>query len=91
MKRFDTNPQAVQELLNNNADAAVMDDLVAYGAVRKTGGLRVIVIKGIAKENYGIGVKKGNDQLLAKINRAIATLNKNGKLPALIKKYKSGK
>jgi ABC-type amino acid transport substrate-binding protein len=88
IKRFDANPQAVQELLNNNADAAVMDDLVAYSTIRKTTGLKVIEIKNIEKENYGIGVKKGNNRLLAKINQAIATLNKNGKLPALITKYK---
>ncbi|HEY8462585.1 MAG TPA: basic amino acid ABC transporter substrate-binding protein [Bacillota bacterium] len=90
VKRFDTNPQAVQELLNNNADAAVMDNLVAYNAVRKIRGLKVIEINA-EKENYGIGVRKDNQQLLNKINKAITTLQKNGKLPALIQKYKSGK
>jgi ABC-type amino acid transport substrate-binding protein len=90
VKRFDTNPQAVQELLNNNADAAIMDDLVAFNAVRKTTGLKVIELPNITKEDYGIGLRKGNDQLLSKINKAIATLQKNGKLPALVKKYKTG-
>jgi ABC-type amino acid transport substrate-binding protein len=91
MKRFDTNAQAVQELLNNNADAAVMDDLVAYTAVKKFAGLKVIPIKNAEKEDYGIGVKKGNDDLLAKLNKAIDTLQKNGKLAALVAKYKSAK
>ncbi|HBF36944.1 MAG TPA: basic amino acid ABC transporter substrate-binding protein [Firmicutes bacterium] len=91
MKRFDTNPQAIQELLNNNADASVMDDLVAFNAVKKTPGLKVIAIKGAEKEDYGIGVKKGNDALLAKLNKAIDTLQKNGKLAALVAKYKSAK
>ena len=80
MKRFDTNPQAIQELLNNNADAAVMDDLVAFSAIRKSKGLKVVEITKIEKEDYGIGIKKGNDELLNKINKAIATLKKNGKL-----------
>lgn len=89
MKRFDTNPQAVQELLNNNADAAIMDDLVAAIAIQNNKGkLKFIEIKNIEKELYGIGVKKGNDQLLQKINKAIDTLTKNGKLDALIKKYR---
>jgi polar amino acid transport system substrate-binding protein len=89
MKRFDTNPQAVQELLNNNADAAVMDDLVALIAIQNNKGkLKFIEIKDIEKELYGIGVKKGNDKLLQKINKAIDTLTKNGKLAALVKKYR---
>ncbi|HYH02339.1 MAG TPA: basic amino acid ABC transporter substrate-binding protein [Bacillota bacterium] len=91
VKRFDTNPQAVQELLNNNCDAAVMDDLVAYNAVRKTSGLKVIEIKNVQKEDYGIGIKKSNTQLLSKINKAITTLKQNGKLTALVNKYKTGK
>jgi polar amino acid transport system substrate-binding protein len=91
MKRFDTNPQAVQELLNNNADAAVMDDLVGFNAVKKSPGLKLIQIKNAEKEDYGIGVKKGNDALLAKLDKAIEMLQKNGKLAALVAKYKSAK
>lgn len=89
MKRFDTNPQAVQELLNNNADAAVMDDLVAFDSVKNSKGLKVVEIKKIEREDYGIGIKKGNDKLLKQINKAISALKKNGKLDALVNKYKS--
>lgn len=89
MKRFDTNPQAIQELLNNNADAAVMDDLVAYQAISKMSGLKVIEIEEADIENYGIGIKKGNEELLAQINQALATLKENGKLDELVEKYRS--
>ncbi len=91
MKRFDTNPQAIQELLNNNADAAVMDNLVAYDAVKNSKGLKAIDIEKIDKEDYGIGIRKDNGQLVAKINKAIEALKKNGKLDALIAKYKTAK
>lgn len=87
MKRFDTNPQAVQELLNNNADAAVMDDLVAIAAIKTASGLKMITIGDIEPENYGIGVRKDNTALLEKINKAIDALKKNGKLAALEKQY----
>ncbi len=90
MKRFDTNPQAVQELLNNNADAAVMDDLVASKAINKTTGLKMIEITDTQIENYGIGIKKENTELLEKINTALETLRNNGKLAELEQKYKSG-
>jgi ABC-type amino acid transport substrate-binding protein len=91
MKRFDTNPLALQELLNNNADAAVMDDLVAFNAIKKTKGLKVVEIPAAEKEDYGIGIKKGNEELLGKINAAIAKLQANGKLDQLITKYKTAK
>lgn len=91
VKRFDTNAQAIQELLNNGVYAAVMDDLVGFHAAKKFKGIKVIELKDAAKEDYGIGVKKGNDALLKKINAAIDTLKKNGKLDKLILKYKGGK
>ncbi|HEX7714449.1 MAG TPA: basic amino acid ABC transporter substrate-binding protein [Bacillota bacterium] len=87
MKRFDTNPQAIQELLNNNADAAVMDDLVAISAIKTASGLKMVTIEDIEPENYGIGIRKDNTALLAKINQAIDALKKNGKLAALEKQY----
>ena len=88
MKRFDTNPQAVQELLNNNADAVVMDDLVASEAVSKNPGLKMIDITDIETEYYGIGVKKEDTELLEKINAALEALKNNGKLDELTRKYK---
>lgn len=88
MKRFDTNPQAVQELLNNNANAAVMDDLVASEAISKNSGLKMIEITDAEVENYGIGVKKENTELLEKINTALEALKNNGKLAELTQKYK---
>lgn len=90
MKRFDTNPQAVQELLNNNADAAIMDDLVASKVVNKNPELKMIEIADAEVEYYGIGVKKENTELLEKINKALETLKNNGKLAELEQKYKSG-
>ena len=90
MKRFDTNPLAVQELLNNNADAVVMDDLVASKAINRNPGLKMIVINDIETEYYGIGVKKENTELLEKINQALETLKTSGKLTELTQKYKPG-
>ncbi len=88
MKRFDTNPQAVQELLNNNADAAVMDDLVASEAISRNPELKMVEITDIETEYYGIGVKKENTELLEKINEALEVLANNGKLAELTQKYK---
>ena len=88
MKRFDTNPLAVKEILGARADAVVMDDIAAYDTAKNNKELAVVEMPTLDKECYGIGVKKGNAILLSKINNAIGKLNKNGKLAALIQKYK---
>jgi polar amino acid transport system substrate-binding protein len=87
VKRFTDNPQAIQAVINKNVDASIMDDLAAYDAFRKTPGLKFVAIKNTEKEGYGIGIKKGNTALEEKINKAIQTLEQNGKLKALKAKY----
>lgn len=89
MKRFDNNPIAVQDLTNNNSDACVMDDLVAYDTIKNVSGLRIIEISDTIEEHYGIGIRKGNDAMLDKINGALTALKENGKLEELISSYKN--
>jgi polar amino acid transport system substrate-binding protein len=48
----------------------------------------MIEINDAEVENYGIGVKKENTELLEKINKALETLRNNGKLAELTQKYK---
>lgn len=38
-------------------------------------------------EGYGVGLRKGDDALKAKINDAIAAIRKNGTYDAITKKY----
>ena len=39
------------------------------------------------KENLGIGVQKGNKELLDKINKGLANLKKSGEFDKLLKKW----
>ncbi len=85
LKRYDTFVLALSDLLNGNIDAIVLDSPVAnrFAAIKPVKVVGIIV----TGEQYGIAVKKGNKELLDKINSAIKVLNETGKMAELIDKY----
>lgn len=85
LKRYDTFVLALSDLLNGNIDAIVLDSPVAnrFAALKPVKVVGIIV----TGEQYGIAVKKGNKELLDKINSAIKVLNETGKMAELIDKY----
>lgn len=85
--RFNSSPEALQEVLNGGADAAVVDDLVAIEFVTKNPDKAKVAVKKFTVEFYGIAIKKGNKALLADINKAIAALKKNGTYDKLHQKW----
>ena len=66
----------------------VVDSLLAKNVVGQGDYTDLAIVDSIelAAEYYAIGFKKGSD-LTAKVNEAIKTLNENGKLLELAKKY----
>lgn len=85
LRRYDTFVLALSDLLNGNIDAIVLDSPVAnrFAAIKPVKVVGIIV----TGEQYGIAVKKGNKELLDKINSAIKILNETGKMAELIDKY----
>ncbi|HBT38983.1 MAG: Amino acid ABC transporter substrate-binding protein, PAAT family [Thermotoga sp. 50_1627] len=85
LKRYDTFILALSDLLNGNIDAIVLDSPVAnrFAATKPVKVVGVIV----TGEQYGIAVRKGNKELLDKINQALKTLTETGKINELIDKY----
>jgi len=71
--------------LNGNIDAIVLDSPVAnrFAATKPVKVVGIIV----TGEQYGIAVRKGNKELLDKINQALKTLIETGKINELIDKY----
>jgi polar amino acid transport system substrate-binding protein len=85
LKRYDTFILALGDLLNGNIDAIVLDSPVANRfAATKPVKVAGIIVTG---EQYGIAVRKGNKELLDKINQALKTLIETGKINELIDKY----
>ncbi|AZR72041.1 hypothetical protein BBF96_00700 [Anoxybacter fermentans] len=91
IKKFNTTPEALQELRNGSADAAVVDLAVGELYVKEHPDAK-IVGKPFTVEYYGIAVKKGNEKLLKEVNKALATLKANGKYDEIYEKwFSSGK
>jgi polar amino acid transport system substrate-binding protein len=89
LKRFESMPLALLELQNGGADAAVGDNGVVLEYVKnnKDAGFETVVDTSFAKENYGFVVKKGNKELVDKINAGIKKIKESGKLDEINKKY----
>jgi polar amino acid transport system substrate-binding protein len=85
LKRYDTFVLALSDLLNGNIDAIVLDSPVA-NRFAATKPVRVVGII-TTGEQYGVAVRKGEKELLEKINNAIKVLNESGKMSELIDKY----
>ncbi|GFZ89938.1 basic amino acid ABC transporter substrate-binding protein [Compostibacillus humi] len=78
----ETMPLAISEMLNGNADAAVGDNSVVIDYVKNNPNVELEIIEDdyFEKEYYGLMVKKGNTELLEKLNEGIQKIKENGKL-----------
>jgi len=77
---------AIQDLKSGNIDAVVGDILVAEGVVAKNMDLG-IVGDPLNAEETAIIVAKGNDDLVAALNEAIAKIKENGKYDEIVSKW----
>ncbi len=80
VKRFESTPLALKELEAGGVDAVVADNGVVVNYVNNNPGAKFKTVsdKAFAPEQYGIAVKKGNTELLEKINKGIAAIKSDG-------------
>ena len=83
---YDNGLTAVQALLNGQVDCVVIDNAPAQEFVKANPGLKILDTE-YANEEYAIGVKKGNTQLLDAINGALAELKADGTVQSIVDKY----
>ncbi len=85
LKAYDDIALAFDDLVNNRSEAVVIDGPVAAQYLKnpKFQGKIKVVGEPMTSEYYGIVVKKGNKELLDKINAALKTLQANGTLDKL--------
>lgn len=79
--------EAVMALKSGRIDAIVMDTEVAKGFVQQNGDLRSLEEAYGAQEEYAFAVKKGNTELLNRINDTMARLRESGEIKDIINKY----
>jgi polar amino acid transport system substrate-binding protein len=86
--RFKTGAEAVSALKAGNVDCVIIDNEPAKSFVAANEGIHILEGNNeYAIEDYAICVKKGNSELLGKINTALAELKKDGTIDGIIEKY----
>jgi polar amino acid transport system substrate-binding protein len=89
IKRFESTPLALKELEAGGVDAVVADNGVVINYVTNNSGARFKTVTDAAfvPEHYGIPVKKGNAELLAKLNKGLAEIRADGTYDRIYAKY----
>lgn len=84
MKKFDA---CVLQLINGDVDAVIIDKPVGEAYLSKKPGKTKIVGKTMNAEAYALAVKKGNKELLEKLNKGLEAIKKSGEFDKLKKKW----
>jgi polar amino acid transport system substrate-binding protein len=89
IKRFESTPLALKELESGGVDAVVADNgvVIHYVANNPGGKFKTVADKEFAPEQYGIALKKGNAELLDKINKGLAAIRADGTYDQIYAKY----
>ncbi|MDF2857767.1 MAG: amino acid transporter substrate-binding protein [Neobacillus sp.] len=75
---FSDNVQALTDLKSGRLDAVVIDEIVINYYMTKEKETFKVLNESLTPEEYGIGVKKGNEELLKKLQKALDELSEDG-------------
>ncbi|MBT3067116.1 MULTISPECIES: basic amino acid ABC transporter substrate-binding protein [unclassified Rhodoferax] len=87
IRRFESTPVVISELVNNGLDAAMGDNGVIAFRVQEHKGLKTVADASFPKEYFGIVVKQGNKALLDKLNTGLAAVKADGSYAQIYKKW----
>jgi polar amino acid transport system substrate-binding protein len=89
IKRFESTPLALKELEAGGVDAVVADNgvVIHYVANNPGGKFKTVSDKEFVPEQYGIAVKKGNTELLDKLNKGLADIKADGTYDKIYAQY----
>jgi polar amino acid transport system substrate-binding protein len=78
IRRFDTTPLIISELVSGGVEAAIGDNGVIAYRVQEHKGLKTVNDPALAKDYFGIAVKKGNTALRDTLNKGLAAIIADG-------------
>jgi polar amino acid transport system substrate-binding protein len=89
IKRFESTPLALKELEAGGVDAVVADNGVVINYVTNNPDAKFKTVNDTAfvPEQYGFAVKKGDTELLAKLNKGLADIKADGTYEKIYAKY----
>lgn len=87
VSEFADNVLALSDLKNGRLDAVVVDEVVIKYYMAKEEGTYKLLEESLAPEEYGIGVKKGKEDLLNELQKALDELNSDGTSAKISEKW----
>jgi polar amino acid transport system substrate-binding protein len=87
LTEYKDNVLALSDLKIGRIDAVAIDQIVADYYMTLEMDTYKILDESLAPEEYGIGVKKGNDELLAQLQKALDELNEDGTAKEISEKW----
>jgi polar amino acid transport system substrate-binding protein len=88
VQRFEDNPLAVQALAAGDLEAVVADAPTLADIIRANPELNLKMVgEPFTEEFYGIGIRKGQDELKAQIDAALAAMREDGTYDEIYNKW----
>ncbi len=85
---YETGAVAVQALINGQVDAVIIDNLPAKSYVEANAAAGLTILEGSwVEEDYAIGIRKGNSELMSAVNGALNELKADGTFQNIVDKY----
>lgn len=78
VSEYTDNVLALTDLKSGRVDGVVIDEVVARYYIAKEPDTYKLMDESLAPEQYGIGIKKGNEALLNELQKALDELNSDG-------------
>lgn len=86
VEQYNKGFEAVQALTQGKIDAVVIDGEPAKEFVKEADNLKILD-EAFTEEEYAIAIAKDNEELLEKVNGALASLKESGELDKIVAKY----
>ena len=87
VSEFPDNVLALTDLKTKRLDGVVIDEVVAKYYMSKEPNTYKLLDESLAPEQYGIGLKKGNEALLEELQKALDEMNSDGKAAEISTKW----
>lgn len=87
ISEYSDNVLALSDLKNGRVDAVVIDEVVIKYYMSKEEGTYKLLEEALAPEEYGVGVKKGQEDLLSELQKALDELNADGTAAEISEKW----
>lgn len=87
VSEFSDNVLALNDLKIGRVDAVVIDEVVINYYMTKEPDAFEVLEETLAPEEYGVGVKKGNEDLLNELQKALDELNEDGTAAKISEKW----